>query len=137
MKRIFEALVCATVFAPQSVDATTDKTTSFVDASGSSEIAFLVSTAALGKGKALTVTLMGSEQDTGGSPTAIGDAVVFTDAVGTDPQMAVVSYKVDSANPRYIGLKFQHNGDAAVLCSVAAAGHSLYLPAMNGWTAAK
>ncbi len=137
MKRIFEELVCATVFAPQSVDATTDKTTSFVDASGASEIAFLVSTAALGKGKALTVTLMGSEKATGDSPAAIGDAVVLTDVVGTEPKMAVASYKVDPANPRYIGLKFQHNGDAAVLCSVAAVGRSLYLPAMSGWTVAK
>lgn len=137
MKRIFEALVCATVFAPQSVDASTDKTTSFVDVSGVEEIAFLVSTAALGKGKTLTVTLMGSDKNTGDSPTAIGDAVVLTDVVGTEPQMAVVSYKVDPANPRYIGLKFQHNGDAAVLCSVSAASRSLYLPAMSGWTVAK
>lgn len=137
MKRIFEELACATVFAPQSVDASTDKTTSFVDASGAGEIAFLVSTAALGKGKALTVTLMGSEKATGDSPAAIGDAVVLTDAVGTDPQMAVVSYKVDAANPRYIGLKFQHNGSAAVLCSVAVVARSLYLPASNGWTVAK
>lgn len=137
MKRIFEELACATVFAPQSVDASTDKTTSFVDASAAGEIAFLVSTAALGKGKTLTVTLMGSEKDTGDSPAAIGDAVVLTDEVGTAPQMAVVSYKVDPANPRYVGLKFQHNGAAAVLCSVAAAVRCLYLPAMSGWTVAK
>ncbi len=137
MKRIFEELACTTVFAPQSVGASTDKTTSFVDASGAGEIAFLVSTAALGKGKALTITLMGSAQENGGSPTAIGDAVVLTDSVGTAPQMAVVSYRVDPSNPRYIGLKFQHNGAAAVLCSVAAAGRSLHLPAANGWTVVK
>ena len=128
MKRIFEELICANVFAPQSVDASTDKTTSFVDASGAGEIAFLVSTAALGKGKTLTVTLMGSDQENGGSPTSVGDAVVLTDAVGTAPQMAVVSYK---------GLKFQHNGDAAVLCGVSVAARSLHLPAANGWTVAK
>lgn len=137
MKRIFEELACATVFAPQSVDASTDKTTSFVDASGASEIAFLVSTAALGKGKTLTITLMGSAQENSGSPTAIGDAVVLTDSVGTAPQVAVVSYRVDPANLRYIGLKFQHNGAAAVLCSVTAVARSLYLPATNGWTVAK
>lgn len=137
MKRIFEELACANVFAPQSVEAATDKTTSFVDASGAGEIAFLVSTAALGAGKALTVTLMGSDKATGDSPAAIGDAVVLTDAVGTEAQMAVVSYKVDPAKPRYIGLKFQHNGDAAVLCGVSVVARSLYLPAMSGWTVAK
>lgn len=137
MKRIFEELICANVFAPQSVNASTDKTTSFVDASGAGEIAFLVSTAALGKGKTLTVTLMGSDQENGGSPAEIGDAVVLTDAVGTAPQMAVVSYKVDPTNPRYIGLKFQHNGAAAVLCGVSVAARSLHLPAANGWTVAK
>lgn len=137
MKRIFEELAAANVFAPQSVDASTDKTTAFVDVSGVSELAFLVSIAALGAGKALTVTLMGSDKGTGDSPTAIGDPVVLTDPVGTEPQLAVVSYKVDPANFRYIGLKFQHNGDAAVLCGVVAARRSLYLPASDGWTVAK
>ena len=137
MKRIFEELAVSNVFAPQSVEASTDKTTGFVDASGAGEIAFLVSTAALGTGKTLTVTLMGSDKATGDSPAAIGDAVVLTDDVGTEPQMAVVSYKVDAANPRYVALKFQHNGDAAVLCGVAVASRGLYLPASNGWTVTK
>lgn len=137
MRRIFEELACANVFAPQSVEASTDKTTAFVDSSGAGEVAFLVSTAALGAGKTLTVTLLGSAQENGESPEAIGDAVVFTDSVGTAPQMAVVSYKVDPANPRYIGLKFQHNGSAAVLCAVSVAARSLYMPAANGWTLAK
>ena len=136
MKRIFEELACANVFAPQSVDASTDKSTSFVDASGVGEIAFFVSTAALGEGKTLTVTLMGSEEEGGGSAKAIGVAVVFTDSVGTQPQLAVVSYRVAPANPRYIGLKFQHNGDAAVVCSALAAAAGLYRPAANGWTLA-
>ena len=137
MKRIFEELAFANVFAPQSVDKTTDKTTAFVDTSGAGEIAFLVSTAALGAGKKVTVTVMGSNQSTGASAKAIGDAVEFSDSVGTDPKTIVVSYQVDPANPRYIGLKFQHDGDAAVLCGVAVVGHSLYLPAANGWTVAK
>lgn len=137
MKRIFEELAFANVFAPQSVDKTTDKTTAFVDTSGAGEIAFLVSTAALGAGKKVTVTVMGSNQSTGASAKAIGDAVEFSDSVGTDPKTIVVSYQVDPANPRYIGLKFQHDGDAAVLCGVAVVGRSLYLPAANGWTVAK
>lgn len=134
MKRIFEELVCANVFAPQSVDASTDKTTSFVDASGAGEIAFLVSTAALGNGETLTVTLMGSDEENGGSAKAIGDAVVFTDSVGTEPQLAVVSYRADPSNPRYIGLKFKHSADEAVVCGVTAAADSLYLPAANSWS---
>ena len=137
MKRIFEELAIANVFAPQSVDASTDKTTSFVDASGAKEISFLVSTAALGKGKTLTVTLMGSDQPTGASAKAIGSATVFADNVGTAPQMAVVSYQVGPANPRYIGLKFQHNAAASVICGVSAAAKAMYLPAVNGWTLAK
>lgn len=137
MKRIFEELAFANVFAPQSVENTTDKTTSFVDTSGAGEIAFLVSTAALGAGKKVTVTVMGSDQSTGASAKAIGAAVEFTDSVGTKPQTIVVSYKVDPANPRYIGLKFQHDAGAAVVCGVSAAARSLYLPASNGWTLAK
>jgi hypothetical protein len=136
MKRIFEELAIANVFAPQSVDASTDKTTSFVDASGAEEVTFLISTAALGAGKALTVTLMGSENSEGSGAVAVGDATVFTDSVGTDPQIAVVSYKVSPEHGRYVGVKFQHNGDAAVICGVTAAAKSMYLPAVNGWTLA-
>ena len=135
MKRIFEELAIANVFAPQSVDASTDKTTSFVDASGAEEVTFLISTAALGAGKALTVTLMGSENSEGSGAVAVGDATVFTDSVGTDPQIAVVSYKVSPEHGRYVGVKFQH-GDAAVICGVTAAAKSMYLPAVNGWTLA-
>lgn len=137
MKRIFEELAFANVFAPQSVEASTEKTTSFVDASGAGEIAFLVSAAALGAGKKVTVTVMGSDQSTGGNAKAIGDAVDFADSVGTEPQTVVVSYKVDPANPRYIGLKFQHDAAAAVVCGVSAAARSLYMPAINSWTLAK
>ena len=49
MKRIFEKLAFANVFAPQSVAASTEKTTGYVDASGTEEVAFLISAAALGK----------------------------------------------------------------------------------------
>ena len=136
MNRILEELAIANVFAPQSVDASTDKTTSFVDASGAEEVTFLISTAALGAGKALTVTLMGSENSEGSGAVAVGDATVFTDSVGTDPQIAVVSYKVSPEHGRYVGVKFQHNGDAAVICGVTAAAKSMYLPAVNGWTLA-
>ena len=39
MKRIFEKLAFANVFAPQSVEASTEKTTGYVDASGTEEVA--------------------------------------------------------------------------------------------------
>ena len=97
----------------------------------------MVSAAALGAGKKVTVTVMGADQSTGGSAKAIGDAVEFADSVGTEPQTVVVSYKVDPANPRYIGLKFQHDAAAAVVCGVSAAARSLYMPTANGWTLAK
>ena len=137
MRRIFEELAMANVFAPQSVDASTEKTSAFVDASGAEEVAFLVSAAALGKGKTLTVTLLASDDAGGSSPKAIGDATVFTDSVGTNPQTAVISYKVSPEHGRYVGVKFQHNGDAAVICGVTAAAKSMYLPAVNGWTLAR
>lgn len=41
MKRISEALAFQTVLAPQSVAASTDKTTAYVDVSGVEEIVFL------------------------------------------------------------------------------------------------
>ena len=69
MKRISEALAFQTVLAPQSVAASTDKTTAYVDVSGVEEIVFLVSAAALGKGKGLTVSLLAS----GGEPGQAGE----------------------------------------------------------------
>ena len=134
MRRILEQLAFANVFAPQSVTNGEDKTTSFVDTSGATEVLFALSTAALGAGKTVTVTLMGSAESNGGSPEAIGEAVVFTDKVGTAPQTVLVSYKVDPAKHRYIGLKLQHIADAAVDCGVTAAADSLYLPSGNSWS---
>ena len=46
MKRISEALAFQNVLAPQSVDASTDKTTAYVDASGAEEVVFLMRTVA-------------------------------------------------------------------------------------------
>ena len=134
MRRILEQLAFANVFAPQSVTNGEDKTTSFVDASGATEVLFALSTAALGANKTVTVTLMGSAESNGGSPEAIGEAVVFTDKVGTAPQTVLVSYTGDPAKHRYLGLKCQHSADAAVVCGVTAAADSLYLPAGNSWS---
>ena len=99
MERIVENLRVLTAMAPASVNASTDTTSGYVDASGADEVAFMVSTAALGAGKGLTVTLMGASDAEGSDAAAIGDEVTFTDAVGTEPQMAVVSYRVDPEGP--------------------------------------
>ena len=126
MKRIFEKLAFANVFAPQSVEASTEKTTGYVDASGTEEVAFLISAAALGKGKSLTVTLMAADDASGSG------AAVFTDPVGTEPQVVAVSYQVSPLNGRYVAVKLQHDAAAAVVCGVLAAADGMYLPPDNG-----
>ena len=133
MKRIFEKLAFANVFAPQSVAASTEKTTGYVDASGTEEVAFLISAAALGKGKSLTVTLMAADDASGSGAKAVGEAAVFTDPVGT-PQVVAVSYQVSPLNSRYVAVKLQHDAAAAVVCGVLAAADGMYLPPANGMT---
>lgn len=135
MNRISEALAFQNVFAPQSVAATTDKTTAYVDASGAREVAFLLSTAALGANKSLTVTLLASDDSGGSDAREIGTAK-FTDKEGTDPRVSVVTCKTSAAHGRYVAVKFQHDGDAEVVCGVTAASDGLYLPAGNGWVLA-
>ena len=131
MKRISEALAFQNVLAPQSVAASTDKTTAYVDVSGVEEIVFLVSAAALGKGKGLTVSLLASGDSGGDGAEEIGKAT-FTDSVGTAPQLAVVTYKVSALNGRYVAVKLRHDAAAEVACGVTAASSGLYLPAANG-----
>ena len=133
MNRISEALAFQNVFAPQSVAATTEKTTSYVDASGAREVAFLLSTAALGANKSLTVTLLAAD-DSGGSNAQEVDTAKFTDKEGTAPRVAVVACKASAAHGRYIAVKFQHDGDAEVVCGVLSASDGAYLPAVNDWT---
>ena len=132
MKRIFEKLAFANVFAPQSVEASTEKTTGYVDASGTEEVAFLISAAALGK--SLTVTLMAADDASGSGAKAVGEAAVFTDPVGTEPQVVAVSYQVSPLNGRYVAVKLQHDAAAAVVCGVLAAADGMYLPPANGMT---
>ena len=134
MKRISEALAFQTVLAPQSVAASTDKTTAYVDVSGV-EVVFLVSAAALGKGKGLTVSLLASGDSGGDGAEEIGKTT-FTDSVGTAPQLAVVTYKVSALNGRYVAVKLRHDAAAEVVCGVTAASSGLYMPAANGWTLA-
>ena len=98
------------------MEASTEKTTGYVDASGTEEVAFLIPAAALGKGKSLTVTLMAADDASGSGAKAVGEAAVFTDPVGTEPQVVAVSYQVSPLNGRYVAVKLQHDAAAAVVC---------------------
>lgn len=135
MNRMHEVLAFQNVLAPQSVSAETDTTSAYVDLSGVDEVVFLLSTAALGAGKSLTVKLLAASDSSGSDAEEIGEAT-FTDAVGTAPQLAVVSCRPSAAHGRYAAVKFQHDGAAAVICGVAAAAGQLHRPAPNGWTLA-
>ncbi len=133
MNRINEELAFQTAFAPQSVTASTEKTSDFIDVSGVEEIVFLVSAAPLGAGKSLTVTLLASD-DSSGSEAEEVETATFTDTVGTAAQTAVVSYRPSALHGRYAAVKFQHDGAAAVVCGAVAAANTMYLPAASGWT---
>lgn len=133
MKRIVESLACLPVMAPASVSASTETTSGYVDGSGADEVVFVVSAAPLGAGKSLTVTLLAAGDDSGSGAQELGEAT-FTDAAGTEARAAVVSYRPDPQQGRYVAVKFQHDGDAAVVCSVVAMARQIYRPAENGWT---
>ncbi len=133
MIRIPEELNFIPVFAPQSVAAATDKTTAWVDAAEVGEIDFQLACAPLGAGKSLTVTLLAADNASGTDARELGKTT-FTDAVGTAAQVAVVSYQVRPENGRYIALKFQHDGAAAVELCATAVTDARYMPAANDWT---
>ncbi len=135
MERIVETLAIKTVLAPQSVSASTDTTTGYVDASGADEVDIIISTAALGAGKGVTATLLAATDASGSNAEEVGEALEFTDAAGTEAQAVVVSYKVDPQRGRYVAVKFQHDAAAAVICSAVAAAKMTHRPAANAWTA--
>ena len=132
MNRINEELAFQTVFAPQSVTASTEKSSDYVDISGVEEIAFLISAAPLGANKSMTVTLLASDDSSGSNAKEV-EMATFTDTVGTNPQTAVVSYRPSALNGRYMAVKFQHDGDAAVVCGVVAAANTMYRPVISDW----
>lgn len=132
MNRIYEALAHATVFAPQSVAASTAKTSDYVDVSAVEELQFLLSTAALGAGKKVKATLMAADSADGDGAVAVGEAE-FTDPVGTAPTLAVVSYRPIAAHGRYVAVKFQHDAAAAVVCGATVSTRVGCLPAANSW----
>ena len=135
MERIVETLAIKTVLAPQSVSASTDTTTGYVDGSGADEVDIIISTAALGAGKGVTATLLTATDASGSNAEEVGEALGSTEAAGTEAQAVVVSYKVDPQRGRYVAVKFQHDAAAAVICSAVAAAKMTHRPAANAWTA--
>ena len=132
MKRINEALAFQAVLAPQSVAASTEKTSAYVDLCEAAEVAFLVSVAALGAGKSLTVKLVAASDESGTGAEEIGTAK-FTDGVGTEAQVAVATYRPIAQHGRYVAVKLQHDGAAAVVCGVTAIVDGAWMPAGNSW----
>lgn len=130
MNRICEEVQYQDVLAPQSVAASTETTSTFVDASGADVVEFLIHTGELESGKKLTVGIHTSADAGGSSPDKVGDAE-FTAAGG--PGLVVVSYHVQASHGRFVGVSFQHDATEAVNCSVVAAVRGRYLPAENVW----
>lgn len=131
--RILEALSCSCVLAPQSVAASTQTATSYVDASQAEELAFVVTTGALASGKKLTVGVYAAAASDGTGAEKIGEAV-FTASDALTSAQAVVSCRPRAEHGRYIGLKIQHDAAAAVICAANVFGAVSYLPAAHGWT---
>lgn len=134
MKRIVEELTYSVVLAPQEIATATPKASAFVDAQSVPEIEFLVATAAMSKGKKLTVEVYASKVAAGSSPVLV-KAVEFTAGDGATSSLAVVDYAVNPANGRYIGVKIKHDAGAGVICGVTACARSMSLPAANTWAA--
>lgn len=131
MKRIYEELKHSVVLAPQDVATATEKATDFVDASGMTEVEFLIATGALAVGKTLTVKVSTSDV-ADGTGAILANTTVFT-ADDANPTVTAVSYKVTAAGGRYVGVSIQHDAAAAVACGVTASCRVRALPAENGW----
>ena len=130
--RTTEAYKKSTVFAPASVNTATLTTSSFVDAAGAQEVSFDVVTAALGKGKKLTVQLLHSVNDSGSSASVIKE-IVFTAGDSLQSAVATVSYAPSALNGRYVGIKFKHDAGEAVICAVTAAIRPGMAPVKSNW----
>ena len=71
------------------------------------------------------MTLMAADDASGSGAKAVGEAAVFTDPVGTEPQVVAVSYQVSPLNGRYVAVKLLHDAAAAVVCGVLAAAEGM------------
>lgn len=133
MKRLTDCYAVSCVLAPASVAASTETTTGFVDAKGKSEIAFLVAAASLANGKKLTVAVYAGSDASGTGAKKVAEKV-FTASAAMEKVLVSASYKPKDGDGRYVGIKFQHDSAAAVVCGVTAAAADIYHPAENGWT---
>ena len=133
MKRLTDLYELSCVSAPASVAASTETTSGFVDAKGKSEVAFLVSAASLANGKKLTVAVYAGNDANGTGAKKVAEKV-FESGDAMTKVLASVSYKPNAADGRYVGVKFQHDSAAAVICAVMAATADIYHPAVNSWT---
>ena len=133
MKRLTDLYELSCVSAPASVSASTEATSGFVDAKGKSEVAFLVSAASLANGKKLTVAVYAGNDANGTGAKKVAEKV-FESGDAMTKVLASVSYKPNAADGRYVGVKFQHDSAAAVICAAMAATADIYHPAVNSWT---
>lgn len=130
MKRLSDFFHHECVLAPVSVAASTATPTGFVDTKGRAEVAFLVSLAALAKGKSVTVGLYTSDAAAGTGAVKVAEQK-FTAAEAMTKVVVSASYKPTSLHGRYVGVKFQHDGADATLCSVTASSKEQFHPAEN------
>lgn len=132
MKRLNDFFQHACVLAPVSVAASTATTTAFVDSKGRAEVAFLLSLAALAKGKSVTVGIYTSDAAAGTGAVKVAEQK-FTAADALTKPVFCASYKPASLHGRYVGVKFQHDGADAILCSATASSKEQFCPAVNAF----
>jgi len=130
MNRIYEEIESTCVFAPASVNASTETTSAFVSASMLDSIDFHVVMASLANTKKLKVGIYAGDNASGDNAVKI-DETEFVATAALTNVLAIASVQVDGSQKAYYGVKFQHDSDAAVICSVTANGRTIYRPADN------
>ena len=119
MKRGFEETSFTQVMLPQSVAAGKETACDFVDAAGAEEVMFLVVCAALDEGKKLKAALYAGENADGSGSELVQEAEFIAEQA-REKTVVVLSYRPAPYAGRYVGVKFQHDNPAAVLCAVLA-----------------
>lgn len=134
MNKIMEVLTAENACVPVSLAASTDSTPIYIPAAKKRQLAFVVTTGALAKGKKLTVAVYGATDAAGAGEMKLGETE-FTATAAMASAAAVVDVKPQSAYSHY-AVKFRHDAAAAVVCGAVALGDAMYLPASNGWALA-
>ena len=119
MKRGFEETSFVQAMLPQSVAGGKETACDFVDAAGTEEVMFLVVCAALDEGKKLKAALYAGENADGTGSKLVQEAE-FAAEQTRGKTVVVLSYRPAPYTGRYVGVKFQHDNTAAVLCAVLA-----------------